>query len=142
MDDILVTGASEQEHLRNVDDVLMRFETAGMRRKKEKCVFLLLEVEYLVHKISAQGLQSTDEKVRAIANAPAPQNVSQLKSFLGLVNYYAKFLPNLLTVLAPLHQLLQKKSRLSWGKVQRKAFEEAKAQLTSPCLLVHFDGQK
>ena len=63
---------------------------------------LLPAVEYLGHKISAYGLQPTDFKVQAIKNAPAPMDVSQLKSFLGLVNYYCKFLPNLSNTLAPL----------------------------------------
>ena len=102
LDDILVTGTTEQEHLQNLDTVLSRLESAGMRLKYDKCAFLLPAVEYLGHKISAQGLQPTDFKVQAIKNAPAPTNVSQLKSFLGLVNYYCKFLPNLSNTLAPL----------------------------------------
>ena len=72
-------------------------------------VFLLPAVEYLGHKISGQGLQPTDEKIQAIKSAPAPQDVTQLKSFLGLLNYYSKFLPNLSNTLAPLYRLLQKK---------------------------------
>ena len=82
LDDILVTETTEQEHLQNLDAVLSRLKSAGMRLKYDKCVFLL-PVEYLGHKISAQGLQPTDFKVQAIKNAPAPTNVSQLKSFLA-----------------------------------------------------------
>ena len=66
-----------------------------MKLKPEKCSFMLTEVEYLGHKISAKGLQPTNQKVRAITEAPRPTNVSQLKSFLGMLNYYGKFLPNL-----------------------------------------------
>ena len=58
-----------------------------MRLKRNKCAFLLSAVEYLGHKISAKGLQPTDDKIQAIRRAPAPADVSQLKSFLGLVNY-------------------------------------------------------
>ena len=71
-----------------LDTVLTRLENAGMRLRRNKCAFLLPTVEYLGHKISAQGLQPTDEKIRAINNAPALTNISQLKSFLGLINYY------------------------------------------------------
>ena len=71
-----------------LDTVLTRLENAGMRLRRNKCTFLLPTVEYLGHKISAQGLQPTDEKIRAINNAPALTNISQLKSFLGLINYY------------------------------------------------------
>ncbi len=102
---------------------------------------MLTEVEYLGHKISRRGLQPTTEKVRAVANAPPPQDVTQLKSFLGLVNYYGKFLPNLSTVLAPLHCLLQKQTRWVWGSAQQKAFADVKALLTSR-LLVHYGSRK
>ena len=110
--------------------------------KRRKCAFMLPSVEYLGHKITAEGLQPTDEKIRAIRDAPAPRNVSQLKSFLGLVNYYGKFLPHLSSTLSPLYSLLQKQTKWTWGDSQRQAFQEAKAQLTSDCLLVHYDPDK
>lgn len=103
---------------------------------------MLKSVDYLGHRISDKGLQPTEDKVRAIKEVPCPTEVSQLRSFLGLINYYAKFLPNLVTTLAPLYQLLQKGKQWSWGEVQTRAFEEAKGQLTSQNLLVHFDNTK
>ena len=142
LDDILITGATEKEHLQNLDKVLTRLESAGIRLKRDKCVFLLPAVEYLGHKISGQGLQPTDEKIQAIKSAPAPQDVTQLKSFLGLINYYSKFLPNLSNTLAPLYRLLQKNTRWCWESEQRKAFQQAKESLTSDCVLVHFDPAK
>lgn len=84
LDDILLTGANEQEHLQNLDKVLSRLKTAGMQLKYDKCTFLLPAVEYLDHKISAQGLQPTSDKVQAIRNAPAPTEVPQLKILFGL----------------------------------------------------------
>ena len=142
IDDILVTGASEEEHLGNLNEVLTRLETAGMRLKRHKCAFLLPEVEYLGQKITPHGLQPTAEKVRAIVDAPRPQNVSQLKSFLGLLNYYGKFLPRMSTTLAPLYSLLQKQTRWSWGCDQQSAFIKAKDLLASSRLLVHYDPEK
>ena len=100
--DILVTGTSEADHLKMLDEVLSHLETAGLRLKRNKCAFLLPSVEYLGHRISAKGLQSTDEKVQAFEKAPTPSNVSQLHSCIGLVNYYCKFLPNLASALATL----------------------------------------
>ena len=126
IDDILVTGKSTEEHLKNLEEVLSRLRNAGMRLKKSKCAFLLPQVKYLGHQISEKGLQPTTQKLRAIVEAPAPHNVSQLKSFLGMINYYSKFLPNLSTQLAPLYSLLQKKTIWSWGKAQQQAFEKAK----------------
>ena len=142
IDDILVTGETDQEHLSTLDKVLTRLAEAGLKLKQQKCHFLKPSVEYLGYNISAEGLRPTAEKVRAMAEAPAPQNVSQLRSFLGLVNYYSKFLPQLSSLLAPLYKLLQKKSTWTWGPEQQKAFQEAKAQLTSSCLLVHFDPDR
>ena len=142
IDDILVTGETDQEHLSTLDKVLTRLAEAGLRLKQQKCHFLKPSVEYLGYNISAEGLRPTAEKVRAMAEAPTPQNVSQLRSFLGLVDYYSKFLPQLSSLLAPLYKLLQKKSPWTWGPEQQKAFQEAKAQLTSSCLLVHFDPDR
>ena len=142
IDDILVTGRTEEEHLHNLGKVLERLNKAGLRLKKAKCEFMLPQVDYLGHTISAEGLKPTKEKVRAILQAPTPSDVSQLRSFLGLLNYYSKFLPNLSSILAPLYQLLQKQKKWSWGKEQEDAFRKAKAQLTSNSLLVHYDPDK
>lgn len=142
LDDILVTGATEEEHLQNLDAVLTRLEKAGIRLKRNKCEFLLPAVEYLGHRITAQGLQPTDDKSQAIRDAPTPTNVSQLKSFLGLVNYYGKFLPHLSSMLAPLYSLLQQKQTWIWGTAQENAFQKAKTSLTSDSLLVHYDPTK
>ena len=81
LDDILITGATEEEHIQNLDKVLTRLGSAGIRLKRDKCAFLLPAVEYLGHTISGRGLQPTDEKIQAIKNAPAPHDVTQLKSF-------------------------------------------------------------
>ncbi|XP_048244738.1 uncharacterized protein K02A2.6-like [Haliotis rufescens] len=142
LDDILVTGASEQEHLENMKEVLSRLSKAGLRLNAQKCKFMVGSVEYLGHKIDAQGLHPLDEKVKAIVSAPAPCNVAELKSFLGLVQYYQRFLPNLATTLAPLHRLLRKEVTWSWGAQQKKAFNMVKGHLSSCDLLTHYDPHK
>ena len=76
---VLVTGTSEADHLKILDEVLSRLETAGLRLKQNKCGFLLMSVDYLGHRISAKGLQPTDKKVLAIKEAPPPSNVFQLR---------------------------------------------------------------
>ena len=142
LDDILVTGATDDEHLQTLELVLSRLENAGARLKREKCSFMLPSVEYLGHRISAEGLQPTEEKVRALRNAPEPGNVSQLKSFLGLLNYYNKFLPNHSHNLAPLYRLLQQQTVWEWGPAQQEAFDAAKEALASDRVLVHYDPDK
>ena len=99
-------------------------------------------VEYLGYHISAEGMWPTEDKKRAILEAPVPQNVSQLRSFLGLIHFYEKFLRNLADTLAPLYKLLRKQEKWLCGPLQGMAFKEAKAQLSSPCLLAHFDPEK
>ena len=75
IDDILVTGSSESEHLKTLGEVLARLEAAGLRLKQEKCAFMLSSVDYLGHVISAEGLSPNPEKIRAIVDAPAPRDV-------------------------------------------------------------------
>lgn len=120
IDDILITGKDDTEHLHNLASVLHRLQEAGMRLKKQKCQYMLPKVEYLGHSISQHGIQPTAEKKRAILEAPNPKNVTQLKSFLGLINYYSKFLPNLSALLSPLYLLLQKNQAGHGAKVNRK----------------------
>ena len=94
---------------------------------------------YLGLRISAEGLQAVEERINAVKRAPAPQNVSELRSFLGMVQYYHSFLPGQATILAPLHRLLQKNVRWEWTDGCQKAFEACKEGLTSDSLLVHYD---
>lgn len=98
-------------------------------------------MDYLGYVIDAQGLRPHPDKVSAIQEAPTPLNVTQLKSYLGLLSYYGKFLPNLSTLLAPLYTLLGKDVPWKWSSEQDRAFQRSKELLTSSKLLVHFDPQ-
>ena len=88
LDDVLVTGATEQEHLQNLEEVLRRLKQWGFRLKKSKYHLLQPSVEYLGFRVDAEGLHTTTTKVKAVLNSPQPTNVQQLRSFLGLVHYY------------------------------------------------------
>ena len=142
LDDILVSGKTQQEHLANLNEVLTRLESAGLRLKREKCSFCQPEVTYLGHIINADGLKPSPNKVRAVAKLPTPTKVSELKTFLGLVNYYAKFLPDLATRLAPLYKLLKQDEPWHWSNEQETAFQDVKTSLLSPQILAHFDDTK
>ena len=137
LDDILVSGSTYSEARHNLHAVLQRLQDAGLTLKLEKCEFLQDSVTYLGHKLDAEGIRPTEEKTAAIQNAPAPTNVSQLRSYIGMVNHYHHFLPNISAVLAPLHELLHKDTRWHWGKRQQEAFEWSKGLFQSPKLLVH-----
>ena len=142
LDDILITGESEAKHLKNLEMVLKKLAEVGFRAKREKCIFQAKEVSYLGHRIDAEGLHPLEEKVRAIVEAPRPRDVRELKAYLGLLNYYGRFLPNISTVLAPLHLLLGKNCTWKWGRDQEEAFSESKKLLQSSTVLIHYDPKK
>ena len=96
-------------------------------------------VDYLGYQIDKEGLHPLADKVKALKEAPQPRNVTELKSFLGLLTYYGKFLSHLPSVLAPLYELLQQNMSWHWGPRQEDAFKKAKELLTSSHVLVHFD---
>ena len=139
IDDILISGATEEEHLKTLAQVLSRLEQAGLRVQKPKCEFMAPSVTYLGHMIDQHGLHPLQEKVKAVQDAPDPKNVSELKSYLGLLTYYSKFLPSMAQVLAPLYKLLRKDVRWRWSKNERSAFQASKELLMSSSLLVHFN---
>ena len=139
LDDILITGVDDEHHLANVKAVLQRLEDAGLRANRLKCSFMQPKIEYCGHEVSEDGLHKMPTKVDAICQAPVPQSVPQLRSFLGLVNYYAKFLPNLSTTLHPLNALLQKGIAWKWTTACNQAFECVKQQIASDRVLTHFN---
>ncbi|XP_048854231.1 uncharacterized protein K02A2.6-like [Brienomyrus brachyistius] len=141
LDDILVSGPDELTHLKTLDAVLGRLEEYGLHLKREKCLFFQESVEYLGHIIDATGLHKSPEKVRAIVEAPAPGDVSQLRSFLGMLNYYGRFIPDLATVLKPLNELLNKEKKWQWTSACESAFQEAKTRLVSQEVLTHYNPE-
>ena len=142
IDNILITGTDDNTHLANLQEVLNRLKNAGLRLRRDKCVFMTPSVTYLGHVIDKEGLRPVNDKVKAIKNAPIPQNVSQLKSYLGLLNYYGKFLPNLSSKLAPLYQLLKVNQPWCWTTLENETFQQSKDLLTSTMVLTHFDPSK
>ena len=96
-------------------------------------------LEYLSYKIDAKGLHTTPQKVEAIQQAQYPKNVQQLRSFLDLVHYYGKFIPNLATVTEPLNQLLHKDKKWQWSPDCNTTFAMLQTGLLSSPVLVHYD---
>ena len=106
LDDVLISGRTREECAENTDRVLERLRKHGIRVNSEKCKFFQKSVRYLGHEISSKGLQPTKQKIEAVLKAPEPQNEKELRAFLGLLNFYAKFLPCLASTLEPMHKLL------------------------------------
>ena len=138
MDDILVSGTTAAEHLQNLKLLLKRLEEKGLQCRLEKCLFAQPSVEYLGHILSQQGI-SKGHKVDAVKMMPPPENVSSLRSFLGSVQFYSTFLPNLASVTEPLHRLTKKEVPWTWGTEQVEVFKKLKDLLCADTVLAHFD---
>jgi len=135
----LVTGRTAEEHMKNLENVLARLKKFGLRANREKCKFFQTSVSYLGYVLDANGLNKAPDKIRAVVEAPRPQDVTSLRSYIGLVNYYNRFLPNLASTLHPLYQLLEKGRPWNWTSLCEEAFQECKKLVTSDQVLTHYD---
>jgi len=108
IDDIIVYSDNFADHLTRLEQVFKRFEESGLKLKAKKCFFAQEEVTFLGHCVNAKGISPDKEKVSAISNFPRPTNVSELRSFVGLISYYRKFIADFANKAAPFHQLLRK----------------------------------
>ncbi|XP_063970819.1 uncharacterized protein K02A2.6-like [Lytechinus pictus] len=157
LDDIIVSGKTDEEHIANLQAVLHCLESNGLRLKREKCEFMMDSVEFLGHKLDQHGVSPLPDKIEAIKKTPRPQNQSQLQAYLGLLGYYRKFIPNLTKEIAPLITLLKaeyasvpKKQgdrnkadpNLKWGRDQERAFQKSKELVQSDTVLTHYDPSK
>ncbi|XP_016520874.1 uncharacterized protein K02A2.6-like [Poecilia formosa] len=137
LDDLLITGHSKAEHLCNLEKALRRLQENGLRVKRSK--FNKPQIEYLGHVLDEHGVHPSEEKVRAIQDAPAPTNVKELQAFLGLINYYGRFVPMQSTALAPLYKLLKDSVTWRWTEPEQAAFNRCKGLLTSDRVLEPYD---
>ena len=142
LDNILISGPTDEKHLQNLEEVMKRLSEAGLRLKKSKSRFMQPTLECLGYRIDETGIYPVEAKVKAVQEAPTPTNVTELKAYLGLLNFYGKFLPNLSAELEPLYQLLRKNQRWKWNTEQIRAFERSKTLLQSATVLVHYDQNK
>ncbi|CAM1324956.1 Uncharacterised protein r2_g3383 [Pycnogonum litorale] len=142
LDDVIITGRTVKEHDSKLIKVLTILQNAGLRLRREKCEFSKQSLSYLGHIINSEGIRPRKDKIKAIEEAPKPSNVAELRSYLGLLNYYHRFLPKLSSELGPLHRLLQKDVKWEWGRREQHAFQHSKALLQSSDLLVHYDPAK
>ena len=142
LDDILIVAADKIQHDKLLRQVFARLQTAGLKLKLEKCTIGVREVTYLGFRIDASGLHPTEDKLQAIKGAPRPKDVKQLRSYLGLLNFYRKFIPKASTILEPLNRLLKDNVPWSWDKDQEHAFSISKETLLKSEALIHFDPRK
>ena len=139
MDDILVWGKTQEEHDVRLHAVLEKAQKAGITLNMDKCELTRHTVKFLGHVISADGVKPDPEKTRAVQEMDAPTNVSELRSFLGMVNQLGRFLPNLAEKDKVLRDLLSKKNHWYWGTKQQAAFDQLKIELSSTPVLTLYN---
>lgn len=138
LDDVLIGGATFEEHISNLQAVFSRLQEHGLKLNSEKCKFLQKEAHYLGHILSKEGIRPSVRNVEAVLNMPAPTTVRQVRRFTGMVNYYSRFIEGLATMLAPLYKLTSGKNRkVVWTEECHAAFEEAKRVLSSYPVLAY-----
>ena len=146
MDDIVVTAPTDSEHLKRLDTVLSRLNEQDLRLNWDKCKLFAEEITFCGFKIKHQEIQKCADKVAAILDAPTPGTIKELKSFLGLIQFYASFAPQLADIACPLYTALKggpaSKDVLEWTKEMAKAFKAVKDELCSSRVLVPFDPAK
>jgi len=138
-DDIIVHGKGTEEHDANLEKTMQKIREKGLTLNPEKCQFRMSELEFVGHTVSGRGISPTEARVKAVAEAEEPKNASEVRSFLGLVNFSAKFIPNLATKAEPLRRLTRKGTEFIWGSEQAKAFSQLKEDLARAENLAGFD---
>ena len=106
LDDIIITGMDDSEHMRNLETVVERLTDRNIKLNVSKCAFMEDEIEYFAFRVTKGGIQPSDCKIEAVLQVPDPQNRKERQSWLGIVNYYRKFIPNMSTIVQPLTDLL------------------------------------
>ncbi|GBL80842.1 Retrovirus-related Pol polyprotein from transposon 297, partial [Araneus ventricosus] len=137
LDDIIIVGRTFEEHLNNLRKVFQRLQKANLKLNPKKCRFFQREVAYLGHVISAEGVKTDSEKIKAVVDWPRPDKIHDLRSFLGLCTYYRRFVKNFSTIARPLHKLTEAKSNFNWTDECEKSFNSLKQALTSSPILTY-----
>ncbi|XP_029717333.2 uncharacterized protein K02A2.6-like [Aedes albopictus] len=138
VDDILVFAKTQEEHDRRVQAVLRRLKEYEITVNMDKSEIGKKAVDFMGHTLSAKGISPMNNKVSAIQTFRRPSNVAEMRSFLGLVNYVGKFIPNLSSLSAPLRQMTVKGAPFCWTREEKRSFEAIKSALVEPEHLGYF----
>ncbi|BHF67897.1 hypothetical protein SprV_0301092600 [Sparganum proliferum] len=140
-DDILVASSSAEEHASHLRQVFDRFQQHGLQLNVDKCIFGVSSLDFLGHHVDQYGITPLLEKVQSILSFPAPKTLTQLRRFIGLLNYYRRFIPHCAATLAPLTDLLKSKAKpIELSPAAHSAFETAKKALADATLLHHLSS--
>jgi hypothetical protein len=141
-DDIIVGGTDEEDHWKNLEAVMQRIVEWGFHLSAEKCHINQRSTKFLGFILDENGRHPDPEKIAAIKKMPPPKNITQLRAFMGMINFYGKFIHRLHSYSGPLYELMKKNVRYEWKDKQKHAFEELRGLLTSDMVLTHYDPSK
>ena len=137
-DDLIIHGQGVEQHDKRLFAVLDRLREAGLTLNEGKCEFRLPRLTFFGHEVTKKGVEPSEEKVAAIRHADRPQNASEARSFLGLVQFVSKFVPDLSSIAEPIQRLTHKNVEFKWGQEQQIAFEKLKELITKADALAYF----
>ena len=139
VDDVIITGKNDEEHLDTLEEVVRRLERANFRCNKNKTKFLADEVTYLGYKIDKVGIRPCQSKVETLLRAKYPENLKSLEAFLGGAMYYARFIEGMSTICEPLNRLRRADVKWRFEKEEEKAFNKLKEALASSAVLTPYN---
>lgn len=133
--DLIVLSKTKEEHLKKLRTVFNRLRNANLKAKTSKCEFLKDNIVFLGHKVNSFGISPEEKNIEAIRDFTSPKNVKDIRSFLGVINYYRKFIPNCAGVTMPLTNLTKKAVKFNWTTECQEALERLKqSMILNPCL--------
>ncbi|PAA68935.1 hypothetical protein BOX15_Mlig032170g1 [Macrostomum lignano] len=138
-DDIIIFASTIKEHNERLRNCLVRLRQHNVTLNPRKCRIATQQADFLAMRLSAAGIQPTEEKLEAVANFKRPENATEVRSFLGLVTFVARFIPNLADKARPLRELTKKNVKWSWGPQQASAFQTIKQSIAHSTTLAFFN---
>ena len=142
LDDLVIYSSSFEEHLHHLELVFKRLREVGLTLKSSKCNFARNEIKFLGHVVTRNGIKPNPDKIQIVENFPTPKNKTDVKSFLGLCNYYRRFVKGFASLASPIVRLTRNKVKFEWDTHCQKAFTEIKKALTAELLLIFPDFSK
>ena len=133
-----MVGANDKEHDENLERVTRKLEEHGLTLNYEKCEVGVSSMVYMEDVLSGEGLKISDRRVEAIVKSPLPRNQSEVRSFLGSIQFCAKFIPNFASISSPLWDLTKKGAKWKWGNQEKKAFCQIKDRLIQALVMAYF----
>ena len=151
LDDIIILSDAKEEHLKRLEEVFQKLAAAGLKLKPSKCFFFRKEIEYLGHVVSGKGIATNPKKVEAVTKWPTPKTVYDVRSFLGFVGYYRRFIKDFSKIAKPIREVITglenqskrttKKTLIEWTEAADSAFVHLKKLCTSTPILAYPDYQ-